>query len=90
MQQTIEATISEFVQETFLIGQREALADDASFLEKGIIDSTGVLELVSFVEQTFGFSIGDEDLTPDNLDSINKVAAFIRRRLGAAAMESAA
>jgi acyl carrier protein len=49
-----------------------------------------VLELVSFVEQTFGFSIGDEDLTPDNLDSIDKVAAFIRRRLGAAAMESAA
>jgi acyl carrier protein len=90
VQQTIEETIGQFVQETFMIGQSETLAGDTSFLEKGIIDSTGVLELVSFVEQTFGFTIGDEDLTPENLDSINLVTAFIKRKLGSAAMESAA
>lgn len=56
-------------------------ADDASFLETGTVDSVGVLELVLFVEQRF-VPVGDQDITPDNFDSVSNLAAFIRRKLG--------
>lgn len=55
--------------------------DDASFLEEGIVDSLGVMELVFFIEETFGLTTTDEELTPDNFDSVNKLANFIQRRL---------
>ena len=56
------------------------LNDEDSFFEKGIIDSTGVLELVSFVEKSFNVKFEDEELIPDNLDSINKVSDFILKK----------
>ncbi len=55
--------------------------DDASFLEEGIVDSMGVLELVLFIEEQFGVTIEDTELTPDNFDSVNKLANYIQRRL---------
>ena len=61
----------------------KVLNNDDSFLEKGIIDSTGVLELVSFVEETFNFRVEDEELIPDNLDSVNKLEAYIQTKLTA-------
>lgn len=54
--------------------------DDASFLEEGIIDSMNVMELIMFVEETFGVEATDEEIIPDNFDSVNKIAAFIRRK----------
>ena len=51
-----------------------------SLMEKGIIDSTGVLELVAFLESNFGFQVEDEELTPDNLDSIEQIAGYIDRK----------
>jgi acyl carrier protein len=54
--------------------------DDASFLEEGIVDSMGIMELVMFVEETFGITVDDEELVPDNFDSVSKLAAYIRRR----------
>jgi len=57
-------------------------SDDASFLDEGIIDSTSVLELVMFLEETFGFPVKDQDIIPDNFDSINKLAAYIIRSKG--------
>jgi acyl carrier protein len=54
--------------------------DDASFLEKGIIDSMNVLELVSFVEEKYAIAVKDEDIVPDNFDSISKLAAFVQRK----------
>lgn len=69
--------LRDFIIETFLFGQDAGLADDTSFLEQGIVDSTGVLELVAHLERTYGFKVKDEELTPDNLDSINSLAAFI-------------
>jgi len=59
------------------------LRNEDSFLENGIIDSTGVLELISFLEQRFGLVLGEPDLTPDNLDSIDKVTRLVEHRLGA-------
>ena len=68
-----------FIAEVFFIDNFDA---NASFLEEGIIDSTGMLELVSFVETTYGFKINDNELVPQNLDSLNNVAAFIERKKG--------
>ncbi len=55
--------------------------DDASFLEEGIVDSLGIMDLISFIEETFGLMVKDEDLTPDNFDSVNKLADYVQRRL---------
>lgn len=56
------------------------LADDGSLLDLGIIDSTGVLELVGFLEETYGISVEDEELVPDNLDTVNNLVAFVERK----------
>ena len=70
--------VREFVIENFLFGgDGEGLSDEDSFLDRGIIDSTGVLELVTFLEETFRIQIDDEELVPDNLDSIQRVARFV-------------
>jgi acyl carrier protein len=80
-QQTIELDIRQFVIANFLFGEDNgSLKTDESFLETGIIDSTGVLELVAFLESTYGFRVRDNELTPDNLDSLDRVAAFVRRK----------
>ena len=80
-QQTIERDIRQFVIANFLFGEDNgSLKADESFLETGIIDSTGVLELVAFLESTYGFRVRDNELTPDNLDSLDKVAAFVLRK----------
>jgi len=75
----IHETMRRFIAEVFFIDNFDA---NASFLEEGIIDSTGMLELVSFVETTYGFKINDNELVPQNLDSLNNVAAFIERKKG--------
>ena len=76
----IKDTLRAFVVENFLFGTDEGLEDDTSFLEGGIIDSTGILELVSFLEEKFSFRIEDEELIPENLDSIEKVAQFVQKK----------
>ncbi len=77
----IKEKINKFITENFLLGvNANNINDDDSFLEKGIIDSTGILELVSFVESAFNFRVEDEELMPDNLDSINKLVAFIKKK----------
>jgi acyl carrier protein len=81
---TIAPAIREFVITNFLFGQDGAkLRDDESFLEGGIIDSTGVLELVGFLEQQFDISVGDRELLPENLDSVDNAARFVARKLEA-------
>jgi len=65
-------------------GDEESLRDDASLLEEGIMDSTGVLDLVMFIEETFGIEVKDEELVPENLDSVNKLVAFVGRKIGRA------
>lgn len=75
------AAVRQFVVESFLFGQGGDLTDEASFLEQGIVDSTGILELVAFLEETYGITVGDSELTPDNLDSIDAIVAFLSRRL---------
>ncbi len=75
------ASIRVFIFENFLFDADEsALKNDDSFLEQGIIDSTGVLELVEWLEDEFGFQVEDDELVPENLDSVNLLAAFIERK----------
>ena len=78
----IKAIVKEFIISNFLKGSEfTKLVDDASFLEEGIIDSVGVMELVAFLETTFHFRIDDEEIVPENLDSINKLVAFVQSKL---------
>ncbi|MFA5118301.1 MAG: acyl carrier protein [Candidatus Omnitrophota bacterium] len=78
----IKKDMKNFIKENFLLGNDSTLNDDDSFMAKGIIDSTGILEVVSFVEKTFGFRIEDDELLPDNLDSLNNLTSFIARKQG--------
>jgi acyl carrier protein len=77
----VEAQIRQYVRENFILGQEDLeLSDQDSFLESGIIDSTGILELVAFVEESFDVEILDEEMLPENLDSISNAANFIRSK----------
>lgn len=79
--QPTEQNFSEFIIDNFLFGDRaRAPGLDDSFLELGIIDSTGVLELVQFLEQTFQIKVGDAELVPENLDSIRALVDFVGRK----------
>jgi acyl carrier protein len=75
--------IREFVIENFLFGDDTGLTDTTSFRDEGIVDSTGVLELVAFLETGFGISVDGSEYVPDNLDSIEKIAQFVIRKQGA-------
>jgi acyl carrier protein len=68
------------VQENFLFGDESTFTDRDSFLELGIIDSTGVLELVEFVERTWSLVVEDDELVPENLDSIENLVHFIEHK----------
>ena len=78
---SIETEVRRYVLDRLLFGRTEMeVGSDASFLESGIIDSTGVLELVAFLEEQFHVKVDDEDLIPANLDSINAITRFVERK----------
>lgn len=79
---SIQTDVRNFVIENFLFGDDpESLLNDDSFLETGIIDSTGVLELVSFIEEKYSMEVDDDELIPENLDSIDRLINFIESKL---------
>jgi acyl carrier protein len=81
--QALKHDLRTFIIDSFLFGEAPAqgtLADEDSLLDAGIIDSTGVLELVMFVEERWGITIDDAELSPENLDSIARLAAFVSRK----------
>jgi len=71
-----------FIVQNFLFGQGQDLSDGTSFLENGILDSTGVLELVAYLEETCDIKVKDDELIPDNLDSIDAIVAYLGRKRG--------
>jgi len=75
--------IRKFVIDNYLFGEEGKLGDEDSFMETGIIDSTGILELVRFLESTYRVKVADEELIPDNLDSVNKIVSFIQAKQSA-------
>ena len=78
----IAAATRQFVRDNFLFGRELSFSDEDSFLELGIIDSTGVLELVEFLESQYGVAVADDELLPENLDSIARLVGFVERKLG--------
>jgi acyl carrier protein len=78
---TIAEQVREYVASNFMFSDNGySLPDDASFLEQGIVDSTGVLELVMFVEETFGVEVEDQEIVPENFDSVGQLAAYIQKK----------
>ncbi len=75
--------IRSFITSNFYVADPSALSDEASLLDGGIIDSTGVLEVIGFLEQTFAIQVKDEEMLPDNLDSIGKIARCVERKQAA-------
>jgi acyl carrier protein len=76
------APVRQFISENFLFREdMDDIADEASFVQAGILDSTGVLELIAFLEERYGIEIADEEMLPSNFDSIRAVAAYLKRKL---------
>ena len=69
--------IREYVIDNFLFGDDDGLKDDSSFLDEGIVDSTGIIELVAFVEKSFDIEVEDDDIVPENFDSIANIAKYL-------------
>ena len=81
--ESLSHDIRTFIIDNFLFGDatgRFTFADDDSFQERGIVDSTGILELVCHLQERYGIVIEDEELVPDNLDSLSRVARFVERK----------
>jgi acyl carrier protein len=77
----VKARLREFVSGNFLLGKSSSeLSDTDSFLESGIVDSTGILEFVGYLQETWGIEVADEELLPENFDSISNLAAFVVRK----------
>jgi acyl carrier protein len=79
----IKAQVRKFIVEHFYVADAAALSDEVSLLDHGIIDSTGVLEVISFIEASFGVTVADDEMLPENLDSIARISAFVARKQGA-------
>jgi len=78
---TVAQQVHTYVVENFLLGDADGFDSSESLLEAGVIDSTGVLELVAFLEESFGIHVDDEDMIPENLDKITDIAKFVERKL---------
>ena len=91
MKHDISLAVRRFIGENFLFrDDGDALTHDASLLDAGIIDSTGVLELVCFLETTFGIEVQDDEMLPENLDSIRSISSYVGRKLESRKVELAA
>ena len=78
---SVETQVRNYILENYLFtDDQAALSNQDSFLEKGILDSTGILEVIYFLEDEFGIKIQDEEMIPENLDSINNIVAFVAKK----------
>ena len=75
-----EPEIRKFLADRFLFGDDKKLGDDESLLEAGIIDSTGILELINHLEEHYGIKVNDDELVPENLDTIASICAFLSKK----------
>lgn len=85
MADRFHTAIREFISENFLFRADAEIDNGQSLLDSGVIDSTGVLELIAFLESTYGITIADDEIVPENLDSIDSMGRYLARKLPAAA-----
>ena len=76
----VRAALRQFIEQNFVLGTALELADEDSFLDHHVLDSTGFLELVGFLEETFRVKVGDDEIVPENLDFIANVVSFVTRK----------
>lgn len=76
----VKQQLREFIVENFLFGDEQPFADSDSLLQNGIVDSTGILELVHHLEQTYAIAVEDEEMLPENLDSLDNLASYLLRK----------
>jgi acyl carrier protein len=74
----------QFIVNNFLFGDGSSLTETTSFLQSGIIDSTGILELVQYLEKTHKIAIADHELVPENLDTLTNIKRFLEKKLACA------
>ena len=80
---SVEEKIREYVLENYLFTDDQSeLANDDSFLEKGILDSTGILEIINLIEEEYKIEVEDDEMIPENLDSVNNIVAFVSKKQG--------
>ena len=85
--QDLKAQLTQFVVDNFLFGKANGFKSSDSFLESGIIDSTGMVELIFHLENAYAIEIKDSELIPENLDSVDRLAEFVRRKQAVALAE---
>ena len=78
----IKEQVRQFIVSNFYVADPASLNDDASLLDAGIVDSTGVLEVITFIEGTFGVTVEDAEMLPENLDAVNRISAFVQKKKG--------
>jgi acyl carrier protein len=82
MNDALSSTIQAFILQNYLFSDdQSALGLDDGLLERGIVDSAGILDIILFIEERFGVSMKDYEITPDNLDSVNKIARYVQARI---------
>jgi acyl carrier protein len=81
---SVNERLKQFLIQNFYIADPAELTDDTSLVTSGLVDSTGMLEVISFIEGEFAIQISDQETTPENLDSIARIAAFVARKREAA------
>jgi acyl carrier protein len=77
----VVAKVREYIVENYLFGDDENLKDDSEFMEEGIIDSTGILELVTFLEDEFSITVEDDELIPENLNSLKNIGSYLANKM---------
>jgi acyl carrier protein len=77
---SIRDQVRQFITTNFYVPDPQALGDETTFLDTGIIDSTGVLELVSFLQEQFGIALEDGEIVPENLDTVANIVHLIQRK----------
>jgi acyl carrier protein len=81
---SVRDTVKQFVTQNFYVSDPGALGDETSLIAEGYVDSTGMLEVIAFLEHEFGVRVSDEETTPENLETIGRIAAFVERKRAAA------
>ena len=76
----IRTSVHDFIKRNFIFDDKQVLGDDQSLLGSGVVDSTGILELISFLEENFRLKFSDSDLVADNFDTVNRIISFVTRR----------
>lgn len=79
----INKELRQFIVENFLFGRDDSFSNEDSFIEMGVLDSTGVLELIAFLQKQYSIKMEDEEIVPENLDSIQRISVFVTRKLQA-------